>query len=160
LFRKIIITFAALFYLIEYTMKISSTLKMAAIAAIMLTAACTKDDTPTGMDVKLIVPSRLIGKWENVNLPTDFKRYTTTQANQSTLDSAYKLGKEWYVAEDVSENSEGVEFYWKIDGNKILEQKYVMGTWQTRHNTLTKLTDTELEYFDNAYTKYSFIKRE
>jgi hypothetical protein len=150
-------------------MKFSSTLKMAAIAAIMLTAACAKDDTPTAMDASKVNKDYLIGKWQDNKTASHFKKYSDTISQLTGLAEGYKYGSDWGDFGDATrEDQEGTKFYWKLEGNQITEYEKNMtggiewdGTWlePPRLNKLIKLTATELEYFDQGNTIYRYTKQ-
>ncbi len=128
-----------------------------ALTGMVFVSSCVKDDDPVGMDPSKVDVSLLVGKkWKSDSNPDWYKKYTTT-ASPSVLDGSYKYGSDWTIGE-TTEDQEGTEFYYKVEGNQIKEQYPTMSIYTPRIYTIKTLTATKLEYFD-SYDVFSFTKQ-
>ena len=89
----------------------------------------------------------LIGKWQS---GTVFYRYNSDYS-----------GVTWDTSEDVHEE-EGSVFTWSLEKSELTHNIVVLvgGTSVTKIYTVTKLTETALEYKDDYGTSHSFVKVE
>ena len=118
-------------------------------------ASCTKDDTPTAMDVAKVRPEYLLGKWRNDKNDNDFYKFTN---NLTTLIAGnYKEGSDWLLGE-TTEDQAGTEFYYRVDGNKLKMQYKNMEMWLPRDYTLSELTETTLKFFEADGDVHSYTK--
>jgi hypothetical protein len=139
-----------------------------ACACMVFVSSCKKDDPPPKpMNAADVDTALLIGTWKSdrpfySNKPDsyNYKRYTSTVAtvSNSTINDTYKDGKDWTIG-DTEENSEGVEFYYRVDGNVLREQHPDMSIYILRVYTLMTLTASRLQYFDQFNEVYSFTKQ-
>ncbi len=126
-----------------------------ALAGMVFATSCAKDDDPVGMDPTKVDATLLIGKWKNDGNSANYKKYTNTTSAQL---SGNKEGSDWTVGE-TTEDQEGTEFYYKVEGNQIKEQHPNMSTYILRVYTIVTLTSTKLEYFDQYNEVTSFTKQ-
>lgn len=87
----------------------------------------------------------MLGKWRE---GTDYYRYDTGHA-----------GATWNTGDDVSEE-EATTFTWEISGERLLHyHRFSVGSAIVpKAYTLTKLTQTELQYHDDGGTEHNYTK--
>jgi len=124
------------------------------VSGLILTTSCVKDDSPTALKADQVDASLLIGTWKNDNDANNFKTYTT----KGGVYAGTSYGSDWTIGE-TTEDQEGTEFYWKLEGNKLTELYPNMDGYITRIYTLSKLSSTQLEYFDGADDITSYTKQ-
>jgi len=128
-----------------------------ALACIVFVSSCNKDDnTPKAMNANDVNPSLIIGKWKNDQNPNFYKKYTTESSGKP--DDSYFDGSDWTIGE-TTEDQDGTEFYYKIEGNVLREQYPNMSIYLPRVYTLMALTERRLQYFDQYNEVYSFTKQ-
>ncbi len=102
--------------------------------------------------------SDLLGLWQEDNTQ-HFVRFTTENA-----DETYSYGREWDEAEDVTESDlkdyGNGWFKWKLVKADLTEIHLMDngGAEIPKIYTVTKLTDTELQYKDDYKKTHSFTK--
>ncbi|GHT66948.1 hypothetical protein FACS189452_03760 [Bacteroidia bacterium] len=126
-------------------------------------------------DVQAALPYLTAGKgwWKSENEARDlttYKKYTLVSNNgiptviweRPDLDDTYKYGSDWYLAggsTSTSEDQEGTEFYYKVEGNQLFELFNNMGTYLPRQYTFSVLTADKMVYFEADNTLHSFTKQ-
>lgn len=87
----------------------------------------------------------LIGKWRS---GTEYYRY-----------NAGGTGKTWDTSDDVTEEDPGGDFTWTLVKAELTHIHVIeMGGSVPKVYTVTKLTETALEYIDDFDKKYAFTK--
>lgn len=136
----------------KYTTMKKNILRIALVALVgALMAACTPVE-PTFNE------ANLIGLWQE-NGTEAFVRFTTDNA-----DGGYQYGREWDEADDVTEGDltpyGSGWFKWQLVKSDLTEIHFMEngGADIPKIYTVTKLTETELQYRDDYKKTHSFSK--
>ncbi|GHT12909.1 hypothetical protein AGMMS4956_08230 [Bacteroidia bacterium] len=127
------------------------------VGGLVLMTSCAKDeDPPVAMKAEDVNASLLIATWKNDNDAKQFMKFTNQSSGKP--NGSYKDGSDWYIGQ-TSEDQEGTEFYYKVDGNKLILEYVNMETYLTRNYTLNTLTANKLVFFEADNDVHHFTKQ-